>query len=524
MGLRTWWAQRQQRKARRYLVQHQGLALDVLRKDPDLATQAAVAAMGIEAANSPDRKTIEWPILSQFGGGRNALGTTLPKASPSNLRRFSEMPPARRAINALSDPVIEMPWSIEVIPPVDHDKAYEDKPPTPEQHANILACARMFEEPSNDIGWREFLEIALEDLLVYGAASIEIAPTRQKDRPLFLWNVDTQSIRINAHWDGSPESMRYSQALGFTGIGVAAHDAVSLRDKDLLYCKLNPRSYTPFGLGYLEVAFQAVNAFAGAFDFAERRASNATPNYIIFLGENVTMDMSRRWVQWWENEIEGRGKIPIMGGGHAPTVQPLSSPGQDPLFLAWQEWLVRIIAMAFGLSPMKLNLERDTNRNTADTQATNDWATVAPVANALGDAFTRKLLWGVLGYRDLRFAWKVKNSDELLQAQVLAEEYTMNAITVDELRAFYERPPLPDGLGDMTKSAYENMTKAAAMQGTLPGQASPDGMPGGDSQSGQSAPMIRSTMPLGDDEAILSPKDRALHRALLSIAHSQKGA
>ena len=34
---------------------------------------------------------------------------------------------------------------------------------------------------------------------------------------------------------------------------------VPLNDDELMYVRMNPRSYTPFGLGPLEVAFETVN-------------------------------------------------------------------------------------------------------------------------------------------------------------------------------------------------------------------------------------------------------------------------
>ena len=81
--------------------------------------------------------------------------------------------------------------------------------------------------------------------------------------------------------------------------------------------------------------------------------------------------------------------------------------------------------------------------------------TIAPVANIIRDYLTFWLLWKQMRITNMEFAWKVRTADELKQAEILALQYEMNAITVDEIRMLYERPPLDDGLGDMTKTAYE---------------------------------------------------------------------
>jgi len=446
---RQWWHQRRLTRTQRYLTTHPGLALAALRQDPDLATQAVLAAQG-----EPARRTEEFPVLTQGGAnGRSALSLTFSKPTPYNLRRFSEYPPARRAINALCNPILDLPWQIAPVVDPTHPKTAAEMPA--EQGQRIAIATRMLQEPNDDQSWRLWLEMLLEDVVVGGYGAAETGRTGDPARPLFLWPVDGQSVRINAAWDGHPDTPRYTQSLGYVGLSTGSHPEIPLRDDELLYLRLNPRTNTPFGLGYLEVAFATIQAFLGAFGYAERRASNATPQYLIFLGENMDTAAVRQWAAYWEHVIEGMGKAPIIGGGRAPSVQPLAAGGDDLLHLQWQEFCLRIIAMAFGLSPMKLALERDVNRNTADTQAEADWETVAPVANAVAEALTHKILWKTLGWRDLRFKWLVRGLDELQQATVLQTQYDMNALTIDEIREYYERPPLPDAKGQMTKSEFE---------------------------------------------------------------------
>ena len=416
-----------------------------------------------------------------------------------------EFPPSRRAINAIKLPILDLPFSIGLKKPVGARRYDADPEPTEEQHGRIKAATAMLMRPNDDYTGREFLELILEDLLTFGAGVFENQENASDERPLFLWAVDAQSVRLNTAWQGGDTDYRFSQARGFLFGAAGTSDDVWLKDEELCYVKLNPRTNTPFGLGYLEVAFSTVNAWLGSFEYAERRASNSTPNYLMFLGENVTPEQVQRFRHYWENEIEGFGKIPIIGGGRAPAVHPFTQAGDDPLWLKWQEWLVRIIAMAFGISPMRLSLERDVNRSTAEQGASDDWATIAPVANTLREHLTHWLLWKRLGWTDLEFTWKVKTADELKQATILAEQWDSNGIYVDELREVYERPPLPDGLGQMTKTAYEAAIKAAA------------GLPSG--AQGQEQPRGDDTLPVtpfnDQEDTHLSPDQTAFVQALM---------
>ena len=81
-----------------------------------------------------------------------------------------------------------------------------------------------------------------------------------------LWPVDGATIRMRADWDGEPDSPRYVQETGRFGAG----EQITLRDNELSYIRLNPRTHTPFGLGRLEVAFETIHDFLSAHRYAAR--------------------------------------------------------------------------------------------------------------------------------------------------------------------------------------------------------------------------------------------------------------
>ena len=349
-----------------YLAAHPQAALQALRQDPVLAAASIRTVLHLDAATrAPERETSPYPVLGPFGGisTTQPLQQTLPKPTPANIRHFTEIPPVRRAMRAIMDPILDMPWAIELRNPMGNKAHETQQEPTAAEQRLMEDITSMLHAPNNDMSWRTFLGLILEDLLTFGAGPFEKQRNRSDERPFLLWPVDAQSIRINAGWQEGSTTFRYSQGRGMYYGSLGTPDLVKLRDDELCYMKLNPRASSPFGLGYVEVAFGTINAFVGGFDYAERRASNATPNFGIFLGENTTIEQARQYQHYWMNEIEGMGKTPILGGGKQPSVFNMQGTGEDQLYLKWQEHCIRIIAMSFGISPMNLALERDVNRS-----------------------------------------------------------------------------------------------------------------------------------------------------------------
>ena len=259
----------------------------------------------IEAGAEAERKTLALPaILSpvQFPGKH------LPKPTPMNLRRFAETPVVRRAINVIKDRIAAMDWQVRVRREVRaEDVAFAAR--------KLRALRRALEEPNSSDSFRTLMEQAIEDALTGGFGAIEMEPTGDPERPAMLWPVDGASIRINAGWDGDEDTPRYAQAVP----GQLESGAVELLDRQLMYIRMNPRSFTPFGLGPLEVAFETVNQFLSANRFAGKLAANSVAQYAVWLNE-ATPAQHDRLIRWWQDEIEGTGRVPLISTEQKPEV------------------------------------------------------------------------------------------------------------------------------------------------------------------------------------------------------------
>ena len=377
------------------------------------------------------RKTLAMPaILSPVP----FPGRHLPKPTPANLRRFAETPVVRRAINVIKDRIAAMDWQVRVRRGVRVEDVVSVE-------RKIGALRRVLEEPNETDTFRTLMEQAIEDALTGGFGAIEMESTGDAGRPAMLWPVDGASIRINARWDGQPDSPRYAQALP----GQLESGAVELRDDQLMYIRMNPRSFTPFGLGPLEVAFETVNQFLSAHRFAGKLAANSVAQYALWLNE-ATPAQHDRLIRWWQDEIEGTGRVPLLSTEQKPEVLRFAQGTDADLRLAWQEFLIRMVANAFGLPPLMLGLEADVNRSTASELADEAFrGAISPLAMLLAGHITRDLFGKCIGWTEFEFVFnELSARDEETELAVQVQLLQAGVLTVNEVRAMRGLAPLAE--------------------------------------------------------------------------------
>jgi HK97 family phage portal protein len=382
------------------------------------------------------RRTLALPaILSPVESPQKLL----PKPTPVNLRRFAETPVVRRAINVIKDRIAAMDWQVRL---------RRDCAPSecPDGAARMKALRRTLEEPNGCDSFRTLIEQVIEDALTGGFGAVEMEPTGDPERPAMLWAVDGASIRINAKWDGQAETARYAQASSGQS---AAVDVVELRDDQLMYVRMNPRSFTPFGLGPLEVAFETVNQFLSAHRFAGKLAANSVAQYALWLSE-ATPAQHERLIRWWQDEIEGTGRVPLLSTEQKPEVLRFAQGTDADLRLKWQEFLIRMVANAFGLPPMLLGLEGDVNRSTAAELADEAFrGAIQPLAQLLSGHITRDLFAKCIGWREFEFIFNDLNArDEETELAVQVQLLQAGVLTVNEVRAMRGMGPIEAGNRD----------------------------------------------------------------------------
>lgn len=402
--------------------------------------------------HEPQRDTQIYPRLMQvLSGQRIDKKQPVYKPTPWNLRAFARTPYARRAINAIKNPIAQLDW--EVVP----KDGIELNSELQRQCEVVTRCLR---SPNHEDSWRSLVERVIEDVLS-GAGAIEQQLSGDKDRPLWLYPVDGLSIQLYPAWSGDSREAKYSQVPGYGMLSGPGY-GIDLRADELMYIIPNPTTSHPFGTGPLEVAFTTISRMLGVSEYAGNVASNARPNLILSLGkaDQTRLDTFR---SYWSNDIEGQGKMPIMGGIDDAKVLNLTAEGDKALYLAWQEYLKVEIATSFDLSPQNLGVERDVNRNTSETAEDRDWdQAIIPYADLIESHVNRSAIEGLLGFSQIEFRFVgLDREDEKATADIYKTYYESNAITPNQHREKLGEEPLDNEFGDMTYADVQIAISAA---------------------------------------------------------------
>lgn len=423
---------------------------------------------------APKRDTTAFPNFVPQGQGRTGSRLVW-KATPRNLRYFSRTPYARRAINAIKNPIAELEFEIVPMPGVKE---------TPELRRQIEAATYCLQNPNHEDSWRTLTEQVVEDILV-GAGAIEVQRSSDPLRPLWLYPVDGLSIQLYPGWSGAPSEARYTQSVGY-GTYTGGGPTINLRDDELIYLRPNPSTASPFGLGPLEVAFNSISRQLAVGEFSGNLTGNTRPGIMLDLGESAAKEDLSAFRRYWTSDVEGQGKVPIVGSKGAQVLR-LHPEGDNALYLKYQDFLIREIATSFDLSPQNLGAERDVNRSTGEVSQERDWdQAIKPWAKMLASYLTRHAIQRRMGFWQLQLRFLgLDREDEKRGAEVYEIEYRNGATTPDEYRESKGRPPLDTPYARMTGIDFQIARAAAAGAKRVLDPDLPNDKPGGPSQGAE---------------------------------------
>ncbi len=264
----------------------QFLPVTMARQDAELRAIRAgsLNIHGGNPADVTDRKSWAWPFLPS---SVRRLQVPIMKLTPYNLRRMSRTPVPRRAMNMIKGALISLTWDIRPIEGVETKS--KDKG---EQAERIKIAKKIFTHPNGDDSFQSFLEQGLEDYLILGGFVAELGLTIDPGRPLKMWPVNIESIRLMPAWqESTPDMPRYVQMTGLKG----ERGALAFYDDEMIYLKDNPSTDNPFGLGCMEIGFQSVNDFLGVQGMSGRAGTDQVHKCFPEWTEVLTR---RGWLFW----------------------------------------------------------------------------------------------------------------------------------------------------------------------------------------------------------------------------------
>lgn len=326
-----------------------------------------------------NRRAREQAVPAQASLARTDSGRQ-GKANVKLFRHWSEHSElVRGAIDIRRGQVAVAEWDIV---PVDPDLKYSQ---------NLKAQIKgLFDAPNPTLtSFRSFTEPVVEDILVLDAGSIEKV-RNLRGQIAQLWYVDGGEVKVAKYWDGEPDQPRYYWYPD-------GQPRAGWKNEDFVYIMSRPGTHRVIGLSAMEILKLTIDAELSGSAYNARQVSTAAPDGMIDLGEGVRPNQVEAFKAYWQSEIAGKGAMAILGGSRGAKFLPFRGQGnsnRDMQFLEWQNYLLRKVALIFGLSAQDLNSVADINRANAQVlQENTDDRGARPLLGLVQDYFTREIVW-----------------------------------------------------------------------------------------------------------------------------------
>ncbi len=384
----------------------------------------------VSAPEGTQPRTFDYPT----GYNINLQPRNLEAVSFEQLRSLADgWDVLRLFIEKAKDSVASVPWEFRVKKQPGEKKS--DYARRNQNEQRLGAMTAFFEQPDGEHTWHEWVKMALEDVLVIDALSI--APLADVDgtlwsagEPKALDIIDGATIARKIDQNGRtplPPFVAYQQI-------IKGLPSVDFTRDQLIYKPRHLRVHKFFGFSPVEQIIMTVNiGLRRQMHLLNYYTEGNVPEAIAQVPKEWSADQITEFQEWFDSKLAGNS-----GQRRRITFVPDSGKitfTRDPqLKDSLDEWLVRVVAYAFGLSPQQFVAMM--NRATAETsveQAASEG--LLPILTYVADVinFIVRKYWG---YSDIEFAWQTQSQTANPVDQATIDDiYIRNGVlSIDEVR------------------------------------------------------------------------------------------
>lgn len=393
------------------------------------------------------------------------------KDRPSGITYYTLAEMVRRVpvIAGIIQTRINQVANFAVLQPDDREPGFrislrdKDKSPTKKekQRADDVARWLLNTGSSQALGkdtFDTFLRKVIRDSLTYDQACFEVVPNR-KGEPADFYAVDAATIRIadlppGAEIQDDPTRARYVQIYDDV---VIAEFAI----QELCFGVRNPRTgirLNGYGFSELEMLISTITAMLWAFEYNRRFFSqgSATKGVLNFKGSipDAKLDSFRRHWYAMINGVQNAWRTPITNAEELQWIN-LHASNRDMEFSAFFDFLIKVASGVFQFDSAEIGfVYGNTGQSSQMFQAPAEQRIksskdrgLRPLLRSLATWINRYLIWPIEPDMEIQFVGiNPKDASEVIDQEKKQVSYKM---TVDELRAEDDLPPLPDGKGEV---------------------------------------------------------------------------
>jgi phage portal protein BeeE len=351
----------------------------------------------------------------------------------------------RACVDTLVELVCGCDWAVR---PVDeeHSKWLRDRNPDEykDQKKRIRWLEQFFRKPAPHQSLDSFHRVLLRDMLIYDAGAYEIVTAEVKGRvlPLELGSIAGDTVEIDCDESGIP--LAYWQSYN---VKVNVDFGVD----ELAYIKLNPVSWSPYGVSPIETAYVSIASDLNANKYnASYFEKNGIPPALLAVMGLSSAEFRSLMSQMRQTSQDNPWNIHAFRAardaeGKSQQVfdlVPLSTVSNKEMqFTELLTHVVRRITMLYRISPSQIGFTDEVTggigSGVAETQVDlMESKGVAPLLRKLEETHTEMVIHGTCGWDDLEFSFtQSQTPKEQQEYQRDAGEVTMGAMTINELRS-----------------------------------------------------------------------------------------
>lgn len=345
------------------------------------------------------------------------------------------------------------------------------------QMESLIQRTGVTKHPRGRNDFETFLRKVTWDSLVYDQMCFEVVPNR-KGTPAEWYAVDAATIRIADSAstfvdEDATKVIRYTQI--YDGMVIAEYT-----QDELCFGVRNPRTdirLFGYGVSELEMLINVVTSLLWAFEYNQKTFSqgSAAKGIINFKGtvpEKQLQAFRRHWYQLISG-IENSWKTPITAADELQWIN-LQQSNRDMEYNAYMDFLIKVACSMYSMDPLEVNFKYGNSGQKSGLQEASNKEKITeskerglrPLLRFLERCINQYIIWPI----NENFEFDFVGLDALTRDEIanLNQKRVKTFLTVDELRAEDDLPPLPDGKGevilDPTWLQYAQMKEGAAMQ------------------------------------------------------------
>jgi len=399
-----------------------------VRKTGNLVSYVLSPQIGSRLSPYPE---INWP------GHYSRSLSSQSNIPAQNLIRFANTIPAARCIRRISTTISSQHWLIQ-------HKDLDELSPTQKEKARKEAdkLERNLKKPNEeafDCYFHDIVSGLIKNILIFNFGFLE----RQKgagDRAFWLWLVDRpQDIDINPDWTPDVDGVvaKYLDRSHVNELGYS--DPLPIKSEFLFPIQGDNSS----SLSPLEIAYDAIEGWLGVSNFQRATTTNATREYMLILKDITSEEELDTFRTYWDVQVRNSGKIPILNGDVAVT--KMGARNDEELYLKYEEYLRRMISLAFGMTPLDMNISEHDNRATAGISADRSFQdSIGPLMQKIEALIS----WEVIEYYYPDFFFRfndLEKRNEKEEADTATNLFKEGLITKNEARLRINEKPVADG-------------------------------------------------------------------------------